>query len=61
MGKRLATANDIYDLCCDMDFADYEDSKEDGLNFIAGMMKHKGIEKTLQFLHMRKSRQCLTN
>lgn len=44
------TAYEVYEELKDMDFADYEDSKESDIEYIAGMIARVGVEKTLAIL-----------
>lgn len=44
------TAYEIYEELKDMDFMDYEDTYDDDIEYIAGMIARVGVEKTLAIL-----------
>jgi len=43
-------AYEIYENLKDMDYMDYEDTKESDIEYIAGMIARVGVEKTLAIL-----------
>lgn len=44
------TAYEVYEELKDMDFLDYEDTKESDIEYIAAMIARVGVEKTLAIL-----------